>query len=58
MILEGMFPREIYLHTSSSRGRREMYELLYTARPDGTVLYNGPVSAEVLAGIAAGAAGK
>ncbi|QSF42625.1 cyclic-phosphate processing receiver domain-containing protein [Paenibacillus tianjinensis] len=58
MVLEGLFPRQIYLHTSSSWGRKEMYELLYTARPVGTELYNGPISVEVLAGIAAGAAGK
>lgn len=58
IVLEGLFPRKIYLHTSSNWGRRVMYELLYAAIPDGTALYNGPASDEVLAGIAVGAAGQ
>lgn len=55
IVLEGLYPREIYLHTSSTAGRKEMYELLYTARPEGSVLHHGPITAEKLVGIAAGA---
>lgn len=58
MVLEGLFPREIYLHTSSSWGRREMYELLYAGKPEETMLHNGSLSNEALAQIAAGAEGK
>ncbi|WP_081957585.1 cyclic-phosphate processing receiver domain-containing protein [Paenibacillus sp. FSL R7-0273] len=58
MVLEGLYPREIYLHTSSPEGRRAMYELLYPAVPAGTALHNGPLSLDQLAGIAAGAAGE
>lgn len=55
MVLEGLFPREIYLHTSSLEGRKEMYEILYPAVPAGTQLYNGPLGLERLQEIAAGA---
>ncbi|WP_342435735.1 cyclic-phosphate processing receiver domain-containing protein [Paenibacillus sp. FSL L8-0436] len=55
IVLEGLHPREIYLHTSSAAGRKEMYELLYAARPEGSVLHYGPVTAEKLMEIAAGA---
>lgn len=51
IVLEGLYPREIYLHTSSSAGRKAMYELLYTAVPEGTVLHNGPPGHELLAEI-------
>lgn len=42
IVLEGLYPREIYLHTSSLWGRREMFEILYTAKPEGMLLVNGP----------------
>ncbi|WP_151736300.1 cyclic-phosphate processing receiver domain-containing protein [Paenibacillus tengchongensis] len=48
MVLEHLFPREIALHTSSSRGRREMYEILYPAIPRETKLHHGPLSVERL----------
>lgn len=54
IVLEGLYPREIYLHTSSSAGRKAMYELLYSAVPAKTVLHNGPPGHELLAEIAAG----
>jgi hypothetical protein len=52
MVLENLFPSEIYLHTSSASGRRKMYEILYAALPGGTKLYNGPLSEGRLAEIA------
>lgn len=54
IVLEELFPREIYLHTSSASGRRKMYELLYPAMPEGSRLYNGPLPEEKLKGVAAG----
>lgn len=54
IVLEGLYPREIFLHTSSPAGRKVMYELLYAAIPEGTVLHNGPPGYELLAAIAAG----
>lgn len=48
IVLEGLFPQEIYLHTSSLLGRKEMYEILYAAKPDGMVLVIGPLSTEKL----------
>lgn len=48
IVLEGLYPREIYLHTSSFWGRKEMYEILYAAKPEGTLLYNGPLSSDRL----------
>ncbi|MDT3424679.1 hypothetical protein J2Z22_000191 [Paenibacillus forsythiae] len=52
IVLEGLFPREIYLHTSSSQGRKEMFELLYPALPEETALHNGPMPAKKLREIA------
>ncbi|UQZ37749.1 cell division protein FtsJ [Paenibacillus sp. PK3_47] len=55
IVLEQLFPREIYLHTSSASGRRKMYEILYAGLPADTELHNGPLSAGRLAEIASGA---
>lgn len=55
IVLEQLFPREIYLHTSSAIGRREMYEILYAGLPAGTRLHNGPLSPGRLSEIASGA---
>jgi hypothetical protein len=52
IVLEGLFPREIYLHTSSLWGRKEMYEILYAAKPEGMLLVNGPLSSDKLHDIA------
>ena len=54
IVQEGLFPREIYLHTSSLWGRKEMYEMLYAAKPEGTLLHNGPMPQDKLEAIAAG----
>lgn len=52
IVLEGLFPREVYLHTSSLWGRKEMYETLYAAKPEGMQLHNGPMSQDKLLAIA------
>lgn len=46
------YPQKIYLHTSSDIGRRAMYELLYTNKPDHVELHNGPIPNELLEKIA------
>ncbi|WNS44988.1 cyclic-phosphate processing receiver domain-containing protein [Paenibacillus sp. MMS20-IR301] len=55
IVLEALFPREIYLHTSSPQGLQEMYGILYHALPAGTLLHHGPLSFGRLQEIAAGA---
>lgn len=55
MVLEGLFPLEIYLHTSSLQGRKEMYEILYNAIPVSTRLHGSPLEPERLQRIAGGA---
>lgn len=52
--LEGLYPQEVYLHTSSLCGRKEMYESLSAAKPEDVLLHNGPMSTEKLQKIAAG----
>lgn len=53
MIHEGLYAREIYLHTSSMSGKKSMYELLYQAKPEHVILHNGPIPSERLEQIAA-----
>ncbi|MNM00767.1 hypothetical protein D3C81_106830 [compost metagenome] len=48
IVLERLFPREIYLHSSSVLGRKEMFETLYPACPAETILVNGPIPYERL----------
>ncbi|KAA9006515.1 cell division protein FtsJ [Paenibacillus spiritus] len=43
LVLEGLYPKRIYLHTSSLAGRKEMFETLYPNIPEGTLLHNGPL---------------
>lgn len=45
---ETTFPREIYLHSSSAIGRQSIYQLLYVHKPEGVVLFNGPMPDETL----------
>ncbi len=52
MIHEGLYAREIYLHTSSMSGKKSMYELLYQAKPEHVIVHNGPIPAERLEQIA------
>lgn len=43
MVNEGLYAKEIYLHTSSLQGRNSMYEMLYANKPDKVILHNCPV---------------
>ncbi|GIO59260.1 MULTISPECIES: cyclic-phosphate processing receiver domain-containing protein [Paenibacillus] len=54
MITDALFPQEIYLHTSSMWGKKEMYELLYHHKPEHVVLHNGPMPPDVLERVAGG----
>jgi 23S rRNA (cytidine2498-2'-O)-methyltransferase len=54
MISGQLFPREIYLHTSSISGKKEMYELLYQSVPEHVKLHNGPMPRDVLQRISGG----
>lgn len=53
IVREGLYPRQIYLHTSSMYGKRQMYEMLYSNKPDSVVIHNGPMTVEVMLGVAA-----
>ncbi|MFB5265467.1 cyclic-phosphate processing receiver domain-containing protein [Paenibacillus enshidis] len=48
IVREGLFPEQIYLHSSSLSGRRQMYEMLYGSLPEGVQLFNHPVPPELL----------
>lgn len=48
MVQEGLYAREIYLHTSSMYGKKSMYELLYQNKPEHVVLHNGPIPFDLL----------
>lgn len=54
MITDQLFPREVFLHTSSMWGKKEMYELLYQHKPGDMILHNGPMPPGVLDNIAGG----
>ncbi|MDF2938039.1 MAG: hypothetical protein K0Q90_3412 [Paenibacillaceae bacterium] len=47
-----LFPREVYLHSSSMVARSQMFQALYPYRPEGTRIYTGPVPEEILRRIA------
>jgi hypothetical protein len=48
MVERRLFPREIYLHTSSTVGRMNMYQLLYRYKPEHVHLLNYPMPFSVL----------
>nr|WP_072327786.1 MULTISPECIES: cyclic-phosphate processing receiver domain-containing protein [unclassified Paenibacillus] len=52
IIASGQYPEQIYLHTSSDIGRRQMYEALYQSKPAHVSLTAGPVPYELLVEIA------
>lgn len=43
MVSEGLYAKEIFLHTSSLFGRNSMFEMLYTNKPEHVILHNCPV---------------
>lgn len=52
MVREGLYAKEIYLHTSSIHGKNSMYELLYPNKPEGVVVHSCPIPFERLDEIA------
>lgn len=52
MLEAGVFPKQIYLHTSSDGGRAQMYQTLYSRLPAHVRLANGPMPRELLVRIA------
>lgn len=48
MAREGLYAREIYLHTSSMYGKKSMYEILYQNKPEHVILHNGPIPFDLL----------
>ena len=52
IVEHGVYPRRIYLHTSSVLGRNQMYELLSAQLPRTTELHGGPMPQSVLDEIA------
>ncbi|NMO95961.1 cyclic-phosphate processing receiver domain-containing protein [Paenibacillus lemnae] len=43
LIREKLYPKEIFLHTSSPWGRKRMYEMLYEHMPAEVKVHNGPM---------------
>lgn len=52
IVESGRYPEHIYLHTSSSAGRMQMYHLLSTNAPAHIQLHNGPMPDALLNEIA------
>lgn len=54
MVERGYYANEIYLHSSSTSGRMNMYELLQKHKPDHVVVYKYPMPVDVLERVATG----
>jgi len=52
MVTHGIYPREIYLHTSSSMGRAKMFQQLYKNKPLHVAVHSYPMPDEVLRRVA------
>lgn len=53
IIVSGRFPQEVFVHSSSLSGRAMMVKALREAAPpDGVIIHDGPMSAEVLTAVA------
>ncbi|MFC4101111.1 cyclic-phosphate processing receiver domain-containing protein [Paenibacillus xanthanilyticus] len=44
MVERGIYPQDVYLHTSSSSGKMQMYQLLLRHAPEHVRLHNGPMA--------------
>lgn len=53
MVLHELYPKEIYLHTSSVIGRMKMFQLLYQRKPEHVKVHNAAIPWERLEQIAA-----
>jgi hypothetical protein len=52
IVASGVYPRRIYLHTSSDGGRQSMFQTLYASKPDHVLLMAGPIPSDILMDIA------
>lgn len=48
MVRRGLYPREIYLHTSSALGKMNMFQHLYRHKPEHVKVHNAAVPWERL----------
>lgn len=48
MVQRKLFPRTIYLHSSSPYGRSAMYQILYQGKPQDVELYQQPMPDHLL----------
>ena len=48
IIAGGLYPREVYVHSSSLMGRAQMVRALRDANPPGVVIHDGPMPQAVL----------
>lgn len=53
LVLEGKYPKRIYLHTSSADGKMQMYQHLAKNLPKDVLLHGGPMPQSLLDEIAA-----
>lgn len=54
LVQKRKFPREIYIHTSSQAACTAMYQMLYSAKPDGMNIYPHRMPDDLLLQIAQG----
>lgn len=52
MVRRSLFPREIYLHSSSSMGRMNMFQHLYRYKPPHVKVHSFPMKQELMERIA------
>lgn len=48
LIVNGKFPRQIFVHSSSLMGRAQMVRELRAAQPEGVLIHDGPMAEHVL----------
>lgn len=56
MIVNGKYPKEVFVHSSSLLGREQMVRELRAANPAGVMIHDGPMPASVLEAAATGGA--
>lgn len=54
MANERLHAQDVYLHTSSPAGRKQMFEMLAAYKPEGMTIHNGPMPEHVLRSEAGG----
>lgn len=48
MVHRSLFPKDVYLHSSSIVARSQMFQLLYAHCPPGTQIHHGPMPDELV----------